>query len=229
VRLALTFDDGPGPDTEALLDLLAREAWPATFFVLGKNVAEAPWAQGDAARAQAIVVRELQANHVVGCHTYSHLKPERYLELAADLARGDEVVRACRRAAGHEPDAPIVFRLPYGIRFVERTVAVDTGTLNVATLDPRLPVITALGRTHTHWTCDFADWAARPGDGPAMAEKMLEHLDQQLDHQLPAVFCLHDGGTGSSHGYVRRATVDALAIVLPEARRRGWTPFTVPG
>ena len=69
MRLALTFDDGPGPDTTALLDLLDAEIWPATFFVLGRNVAEAPWCGGDVARARAIVVRELQSRHLVGCHT----------------------------------------------------------------------------------------------------------------------------------------------------------------
>ena len=40
--VALTFDDGPAPATSELLDILAREGLRATFFVLGKHVAEYP-------------------------------------------------------------------------------------------------------------------------------------------------------------------------------------------
>jgi peptidoglycan/xylan/chitin deacetylase (PgdA/CDA1 family) len=37
-EVALTFDDGPGQDTDRLLDVLARLHTPATFFMLGRNV-----------------------------------------------------------------------------------------------------------------------------------------------------------------------------------------------
>ncbi|MEP6977242.1 MAG: polysaccharide deacetylase family protein [Thermoleophilia bacterium] len=40
--VALTFDDGPGPNTAGLLDLLRRNQARATFFLLGKYVAERP-------------------------------------------------------------------------------------------------------------------------------------------------------------------------------------------
>ena len=33
--VALTFDDGPGPQTPAILDLFAEHAMHGTFFVLG--------------------------------------------------------------------------------------------------------------------------------------------------------------------------------------------------
>jgi hypothetical protein len=59
-RAALTFDDGPGPITSELLDVLRDAGWPVTFFVLGKNVEEAAWC-GDPGRARAVVVRDLRA------------------------------------------------------------------------------------------------------------------------------------------------------------------------
>ena len=40
--VALTFDDGPTPYTGAVLDILRREAAPATFFVLGRRVMRDP-------------------------------------------------------------------------------------------------------------------------------------------------------------------------------------------
>ncbi len=229
-RVALTFDDGPGPVTAELLDVLRDAAWPATFFVLGRNVEEAPWC-GDAARARALVVRELHEGHVVANHTYSHAQPGEYRAFARDLLRGEDVVRA--RRAGAEWDAaavaaPVAFRLPYGIRLIERTVSVDTGTLNVATLDPRLPVLASLGRSHLHWTADFGDWAAVAGDGPAMAQRIVAHVEANAALGLDAVICLHDGGTGSERGYGRSATLEAVRQLVGEAERRGWKPFTVP-
>jgi chitin deacetylase len=226
-RVALTFDDGPGPDTAALLDVLRDAAWPATFFVLGRNVGEAPWC-GDPARARALVVRALNEGHVVGNHTYSHARPEEYLGLARDLARGEDIVRACRRDAGLPTDGPVAFRLPYGVRLVERTQGVDTGTLAAAVLDPRLPVLASLGRAHLHWTSDFSDWRALPSDGPDLARRMLEHASQQAALGLDAVLDLHDSGTGSNWGYARPATVEAVRQFVAVARARGFEPFTVP-
>jgi peptidoglycan/xylan/chitin deacetylase (PgdA/CDA1 family) len=230
-RVALTFDDGPGLVTAELLDVLRDAAWPATFFVLGRNVEEAPWCGGDVARARALVKRALAEGHVVAHHTYSHAKPDDYRHFATDFRRGEEVVRACRRELGWDASAvaaPVAFRLPYGVRLVERTVRVDTGTLNVATVDPRLPVLASLGRTHVHWTADFADWAAKADEGADMASRMLAHVDENATLGLDAVICLHDGGTGSAHGYDRRATLDAVRDFVHAARRRGGEPFTVP-
>lgn len=61
-----TFDDGPTPAvTGALLDILARFEVPASFFLLGLH------AERDPGLVRAIV----EAGHVVGNHTYSHLDP----------------------------------------------------------------------------------------------------------------------------------------------------------
>ena len=226
-RAALSFDDGPGPDTAALLDVLRDATWPATFFVLGRNVAEAPWCN-DPVRARKLVLRALREGHVIGNHTYSHAQPAAWRELLADIARADEVLLACHREAGVAPRTPLPFRLPYGVRLVERSFAVETGTASAAALDPRLPVVASLGRTHVHWTSDFDDWAAGDGGGAAMAERMLAHVASQAALGLDAVMDLHDGGTGSSWGYARPATVDAVQRFCAEARRLGITPFTVP-
>src|SRR5437868_5951462 len=128
-RFALTFDDGPGPSTAALLDALRDAGARATFFLLGRNLLEAPWAAGDVARARALGLRALREGHVLGNHTYSHFRPDRWRELASDLVRGEEAVRALLQQAGLH-DAAIPFRLPYGIQLVQRTVPVETGSLN---------------------------------------------------------------------------------------------------
>ena len=60
---ALTFDDGPDPDTETVLDALkAQNLQGATFFVQGIN----------AKRYPQILQRIVDEGHVIGNHTYDH-------------------------------------------------------------------------------------------------------------------------------------------------------------
>jgi peptidoglycan/xylan/chitin deacetylase (PgdA/CDA1 family) len=60
--VALTFDDGPGPMTERILEKLIELRAPATFFVLGSMVKAHP----------DIVRDERAAGMVVANHTYTH-------------------------------------------------------------------------------------------------------------------------------------------------------------
>lgn len=61
-RVYLTFDDGPSPNTEELLDILAEYNVKATFFVTGKNKEN----YGDIYR------RIVEEGHTLGMHSYSH-------------------------------------------------------------------------------------------------------------------------------------------------------------
>jgi chitin deacetylase len=215
---ALTFDDGPGPSTAALLDVLRAEGVRATFFLLGRNVEEAPWC-GDPGRARALAQRATSEGHVLGNHTYSHLRPDRWREFAPDVRRGEAVVRLLR-------PGPIPFRLPYGIQRVEGGFSLGSAGEQ---MDPRLAVISSMGLAHQHWTSDFDDWTLRASDGPALAARMIAHVEQCAAAGLDAVLDLHDSGTGSSFGYERPATVAGVKLLLEEARRRRWKSFTVGG
>jgi peptidoglycan/xylan/chitin deacetylase (PgdA/CDA1 family) len=62
-RVALTFDDGPTPDsTPAVLDELARVDAPATFFVIGLNVQRHPH----------LLRRIHDDGHLVANHSFHH-------------------------------------------------------------------------------------------------------------------------------------------------------------
>ena len=83
-RIALTFDDGPGPYTERLLDGLKERGVKASFFLIGKYVKEYPEA----------VKRMEEEGHLIGNHTYSHVKlkglsPE---ETRREIQKTDEAV-----------------------------------------------------------------------------------------------------------------------------------------
>lgn len=62
-QIALTYDDGPNdPDTLRLLDVLAEHGVRATFFIIGRFVAERP----------EIVRAVAAAGHLIGNHTMTH-------------------------------------------------------------------------------------------------------------------------------------------------------------
>ncbi|MFB1299261.1 polysaccharide deacetylase family protein [Mycobacterium sp. pW049] len=61
--VALTFDDGPGPYTDRLLQILRDHAARATFFLIGDRVAADP----------AAARRIAEAGMEIGNHTWQHL------------------------------------------------------------------------------------------------------------------------------------------------------------
>ncbi|MDO4783668.1 MAG: polysaccharide deacetylase family protein [Propionibacteriaceae bacterium] len=98
--VALTFDDGPVPETRDLVKVLRDKRAPVSFFALGNNV-----------KAHPGVLKEIAAEgHQVGWHTVTHGELPR---LSADRVR---------REVGEGPTsllqlvgwAPTVFRPPYG-------------------------------------------------------------------------------------------------------------------
>jgi peptidoglycan/xylan/chitin deacetylase (PgdA/CDA1 family) len=94
--LCLSFDDGPGPQTPLILDVLAEHGARGTFFVLGQAVEE----------REDVLARTIGEGHEIGNHTYSHPHAMDLddAELAHDIAR-------CQRVLGSRP---ALFRPPYG-------------------------------------------------------------------------------------------------------------------
>ena len=98
--IALTFDDGPGPHTAHLLDILDQYGAKATFFLIGSKVS-----------SQANVVRSIQARgHQLGNHSWSH--PE-LPKLPVDQIAGevDRTNEAIKQVTGV---TPAILRPPYG-------------------------------------------------------------------------------------------------------------------
>jgi len=98
--IALTFDDGPGPHTAHLLDILDQYGAKATFFLIGSKVS-----------SQANVVRSIHARgHQLGNHSWSH--PE-LPKLPVDQIAGeiDRTNDAIKQATGV---TPAILRPPYG-------------------------------------------------------------------------------------------------------------------
>ncbi|MEV0614137.1 polysaccharide deacetylase family protein [Nonomuraea sp. NPDC050404] len=124
--VALTFDDGPGKHTDALLGHLAAYRARATFFVVGQNVAANP----------DIVRRAYEAGHEIGGHTWSHpnLTKLSAAEVRSQFDRADQAIKAAIGVA------PKLVRPPYGA--FNETVRMQTERplvmWSVDTLDWRL-------------------------------------------------------------------------------------------
>ena len=103
--VALTFDDGPSPpNTERLLEVLAKHDVKATFFMIGNRIERHP----ETAR------RVIAEGHQVGNHSYSHpllgfLPPT---SVQRQIERTDKLIRQ----VGVTGD--IVFRAPVLTRFL---------------------------------------------------------------------------------------------------------------
>ena len=126
--IALTFDDGPGPQTARLLDLLKLNQARATFFTVGS-----------CASARPDLLRRMSAEgHLVANHTWSHedLSKPSTSKIADTLGRTDDVVTA---AIGQ---TPTLMRPPYGavgqnLRDVARAMGLSIVTWDVDTEDER--------------------------------------------------------------------------------------------
>ncbi|OOK79108.1 polysaccharide deacetylase family protein [Mycobacterium kansasii] len=90
--VALTFDDGPGPYTDRLLQILKDNDAKATFFLIGNKVAANP----------AAAKRIADAGMEIGSHTWEHpnmttIPPE---DIAGQFARANDAITA---ATGRTP------------------------------------------------------------------------------------------------------------------------------
>jgi peptidoglycan-N-acetylglucosamine deacetylase len=131
--VALTFDDGPHPETtRRVLGILAERGHRATFFVVGRKVALYP-----------DVVKEIhEGGHALGLHGYHHdrlfsFKSPAYVR--RDIERTQEAIEA---ACGERPS---LFRPPIG--------HVSSRTARGASL---------AGATLVAWSLRVFDGVARP-------------------------------------------------------------------
>jgi peptidoglycan/xylan/chitin deacetylase (PgdA/CDA1 family) len=100
--VSLTFDDGPGPDTDAILDVLAENRIRAAFFAVGQQVQRHP----------SIARRIVADGHEIGNHSFSHpmflsQSPEQTRE---QLGRTQKIIEDVTGVT------PALARPPYGVK-----------------------------------------------------------------------------------------------------------------
>lgn len=123
-QVALTFDDGPNAEyTELLLDGLRKRNVKASFFLLGKSIA------GN----EELVKRMHREGHLIGNHTFSHVK----LDQISDIKAREEIIKTNNRIYEITGEYPVYMRPPYGAwkKGMELSVEMIPVFWNVDTLD----------------------------------------------------------------------------------------------
>jgi peptidoglycan/xylan/chitin deacetylase (PgdA/CDA1 family) len=101
-EIAITFDDGPHPQTTEILNLLDKYHAKATFFVIGKNVEKHP----------EILHEILIRGHAIGNHSYHHgfwFSLKNSTQMIDEMKNTEEIILKKFNYKLH------IFRPPYGI------------------------------------------------------------------------------------------------------------------
>jgi spore germination protein YaaH/peptidoglycan/xylan/chitin deacetylase (PgdA/CDA1 family)/GT2 family glycosyltransferase len=172
--IALTFDDGPNKlYTKQILDILKAKNVPATFFVIGDQMARWP----------GLVKREIAEGHIVGSHTFTHpnigaiTTPQVDFELNA-TQRLFEVITG---------RSMVLFRPPY------------FGDAEPSTPTEVAPLLKAqaLGYLTVGLRIDTDDWRKPP------VQTIIDNVTNRLTDTNPEtagqVVLLHDSGGDRSH------------------------------
>jgi peptidoglycan/xylan/chitin deacetylase (PgdA/CDA1 family) len=152
--VALTFDDGPGPWTDEVLEILARENVKATFFVVGRlAVAE-----------RDRVKRAYAAGHAVENHSWSHPWPNQRTgwnrrSIRAQIRRTNAAISS---VTGQQP---CYFRPPQGV-------------VKGAEQETR-----SAGLSIALWSVDTRDWATR-GPSAAARIRTRAQLGLEQHHPV---------------------------------------------
>jgi len=167
--LTLSFDNGPEPDiTPAVLEVLARRDLRATFFVIGKKIAEpGRYALAERARAEG---------HWIGNHSYTHSLP---LGLCTDADSAEREIGRTQDLMGDLAHAQRFFRPSGGGGILDRRL------LNRSAVE-----FLQRGR----YTCVLWNSVPRDWEDP---DGWVEHALAQCRAQPWTLMVLHDLPTGA--------------------------------
>lgn len=104
--VAFTFDDGPGPKTREILDILKKYNVRVTFFMLGDQVKRYP----------EIAQEVKKSGHEIGNHTYGHINFFRYKTITDKVKNllYDEIIKTEELIQQTCDESTYILRLPHG-------------------------------------------------------------------------------------------------------------------
>jgi peptidoglycan/xylan/chitin deacetylase (PgdA/CDA1 family) len=187
--IALTFDDGPHPlYTPRILEILDHFQAKATFFVIGRYLKD--WG--------ALAAEASQRGHVIGNHSYNHLRLMNFLS----RAKLRQEILACQQETekwvGYRPR---FYRQPAGFR------------------NPHIfGILKDLGMSLVGWQVRAFDTQRK--DPLAISRQILRKAAPG------GVLLLHDGSDSGFH-QDRTATLAALPEILRVLRDRGLACLTL--
>ena len=159
----LTFDDGPGPETDQVLDILKLNNIHATFFVMGPH----------AKQYKEFLQREVQEGNYVGMHSMTHDYKKLYIQgdFVSEMKETQQIIKQITNIEPH------LLRPPYG------SMPGLTQKLRDQVADAHFKV--------WDWTIDSLDWKYNKvpfsSSVPAIVNNVLSQANRNLE-----VVLLHD-------------------------------------
>lgn len=183
-EIALTFDDGPGKNTENILEILREKNVKATFFLLGDSIEKKPY----------LVKEVYNDGHEIGSHTYGHINFYKYKyknpedfkivkdKITEELLKNQKLIE---KLTGHRPK---LVRFPHGYM-----------------REPAIKAARENGYKIINWSFG-TDWNKFP------SYKHL--MDAYLEKSEPgAIFLMHDLKTNEDLVNALPELIDLLKVV----------------
>ena len=169
-KVYLTFDDGPSPYTDEILDILKAYDVKATFFVVG---------EGKKAY-EPLYRRIVEEGHTLGMHSFSHVYADIYSSKEAFVKDVNALQDYLHEVTGVYPD---VYRFPGGS-------SNHAGSVDMQELKEYLNEI---GVSWHDWNVSSGDATARLGK-----EQLVRNCVADLESYRTAVILMHDAADKKS-------------------------------
>lgn len=164
-KVYLTFDDGPSAYTQDILDILEEYGVKATFFVVGR----------EGAQAEETLEKIVEAGHTLGMHSYTHDYDEIYASVdnfAADLEQVQDLFYDVTGVKS------TVYRFPGG----------SSNTVSDIDMREFAVYLDSQG-------VRFFDWNISSGDGGSFlvpVETLIENCTSTIKSHETSVVLMHD-------------------------------------
>ena len=165
----LTFDDGPSPYTEDLLEILDRYDIKATFFLSPEDT------EYDFRMMRLIT----EKGHAIGIHTYSHVFYKIYSDVESYLEDFAQAYELVYRATGQKCR---FYRFPGG----------SVNSYNYRIRSELIDEMSRRGFTYFDWNVDSRDATG------ANTEQIQSNVLNQTPKVSPAIILMHDGMENTS-------------------------------
>ena len=161
----LTFDDGPGPHTERLLNVLAKYGVKVTFFVVNGSHLD-------------MITRAAQEGHTVAIHTYTHRYSQIYASDEAFLADLQAMQQVIFERTGQKS---MLTRFP-------------GGSSNSVSSAYNKGIMTRLTKKLQEMGYQYFDWNVDSNDagGAKTAEEVFNNIVSGVSNRQNSVVLQHD-------------------------------------
>lgn len=200
----LTFDDGPSPNTEKVLDILKEKDVHGTFFVLGENLEKSD-------NSKKLLQRSIAEGNAIANHTYTHdfkiLYPGNSVNIPTFMDEVDKTNELMKSILGNEFDTKVL-RMPGGYNSRQYYKDPNLNSLDAVLNEKNMVSI---------------DWNALNGDAEGKnysVDELLNNAIKSSEGKNHIVILMHDT-------YGKEKTTQMLPALIDYYKNNGYEFKTI--